>query len=254
MDEGTGHGMASGTNPAPATRTHTMLAWGVHLYTASGLALAAGMAILIVEGTDTAFRWAFGAMLAAVLLDATDGPMARRIQVDRVLPRTDGRRLDDIVDFHTFTSLPLLLVWRSGLLPGAWGWLLLAPLMASAYGFTRVDAKTEDGYFLGFPSYWNVVAFYLFFLEPSALVAAGLVLGLSVLTLLPWRYLKPGNRRPLEALTLALTVPWGLLLVGILAGPLDSPGWIWASTFLPAWYLAASWAVEARARMGGARA
>ena len=71
-----------------------------------------------------------------------------------------------MVDFLTYTFLPLLLLWRAKVLPaGQEGWLL-APLLASAYGFCQVAAKTDDGYFLGFPSYWNVVAFYLYVLRP----------------------------------------------------------------------------------------
>jgi phosphatidylcholine synthase len=236
-----------------AAGRRTLLAWGVHLYTGLGLVLAAAMAVLIIGGTETAFRWAFGLMMVATLLDATDGPLARRLRVGEVLPGVDGRRLDDIVDFHTYTSLPLLLLWRSGLLPGPWGWLLLVPLLASAYGFSRVDAKTEDGFFLGFPSYWNVVAFYLFFLQPPPTVSAGVVLAFSGLTVLPWRYLKPGGASPLERLTLFLTIGWGIVVVGVLAGPLESPGWVLGSLALPAWYLGASWALEGRARRGSLR-
>ena len=33
------------------------------------------------------------------------------------------------------------------------------------YGFSRDDAKTADHFFTGFPSYWNIVVFYLFVLE-----------------------------------------------------------------------------------------
>ena len=56
-------------------------------------------------------------------------------------------------------------MWRAGLASGGW---LLAPLLASAYGFCRKQAKTDDGYFLGFPSYWNIVAFYCYFLAHGA--------------------------------------------------------------------------------------
>ena len=51
---------------------------------------------------------------------------------------------------------------------GAW---LLVPLLASAYGFCQVEAKTDDHYFLGFPSYWNIVAFYLYVLRLPPAVA-----------------------------------------------------------------------------------
>ena len=69
-----------------------------------------------------------------------------------MLPGFDGRELDDLIDFHTYTSLPLLLLWRADVLPGGLAWLLLLPLLSSAYGFSQVHAKTDDGFFLGFPS------------------------------------------------------------------------------------------------------
>jgi phosphatidylcholine synthase len=65
------------------------------------------------------------------------------------------------------------------------GWVLLAPLLASAYGFSQVDAKTDDGFFLGFPSYWNIVAFYLYMLHPSAWISVALLVALAVLTFVP---------------------------------------------------------------------
>src|SRR5262249_55018549 len=98
-------------------RTRRALAWGVHFYTGLGLACAARVAVLIVEGSDAAFRQAFWLLALATLIDATDGTLARAIHIKEVLPRFDGRRLDDLIDFLTYTSLPLLLVWRAKLLP-----------------------------------------------------------------------------------------------------------------------------------------
>ena len=64
-----------------------------------------------------------------------------------VLPGFDGGALDNLIDFQTYTTLPLLLIWRAGLLPGDLAWLLLLPLLASAYGFSQANAKTDDGFF-----------------------------------------------------------------------------------------------------------
>src|SRR5262249_58052599 len=120
------------------------IAWIAHAYTAVGLVLAAVMAVCIVQGGPEAFRWAFLAMLAACLVDSTDGTLARKLHVKEVLPRFDGTKLDDIIDFLTFTSLPLLLVWRSELLPESMSWVLVFALVASAYGFCQIPAKTTD--------------------------------------------------------------------------------------------------------------
>ena len=97
---------------------------------------------------------------------------ARKVRIKEVVPGFDGRRLDDIVDFLNYTFLPLLLIWRGHPARRAGGWLFL-PLLASVYGFCQVQAKTDDGYFLGFPSLWNLVALYLYIACRSALGVAG---------------------------------------------------------------------------------
>jgi phosphatidylcholine synthase len=240
-------------------RVVTFLAWCVHFYTALGLVAAAGIAVLIVHGGPESFRWAFGLMLVAALIDATDGALARRVRIKEVLPGFDGRRLDDIVDFLTYTSLPLFLIWRAGLLPAGWEACLLLPLLASAYGFCQVSAKTDDGYFLGFPSYWNLVAFYLYVLQPlPGWLSVALVGVLALLTFVPTRYLYPSQRGRLNRVTNVLGVAWTGLLIWILCslppgGPSrdaadESPARrlaLW-SLYFPVYYMVASWVVSLR--------
>ena len=229
------------------------VAWAIHGYTALGLLLAAGMAVLIVQGTDQALRGALLLMAASLAVDASDGTLARRFRVAEALPEVDGRRLDDLIDFHTFTTLPLLFIWRMDALPGALGLVLLAALLASAYGFARTEAKTEEGYFLGFPSYWNVVAFYLFFLRPPPELTGAIVLFFAILTIVPWTYLHPARRQPFFRLTLPLGVAWGGLVVAVLLGWVDPTPWVGMSLAFPAYYMAVSWCVTFRNGRAGAR-
>lgn len=219
-----------------------VFAWGVHLFTGLGLVAAAGMAALIVEGGDAAFRGAFALMLAATVVDALDGTLARWARVGKVLPGFDGRRLDDIIDFQTYTSLPLLLMWRAGLAPG---WALAFPLLASAYGFCRVQAKTDDGYFLGFPSYWNIVAFYCYFLGISRGAVIGIVLALAALTFVPSRYLYSTQKGRLNRVTNALGAPWAVMVGAVCAGWREGAWW---SLYFPVFYMGASWWVTVRRR------
>jgi phosphatidylcholine synthase len=228
------------------------LAWGVHFYTALGLACAAGIAVLVVEGGPAAFPRAFLLMLLATLIDATDGTLARAVRVKEVLPGFDGRRLDDLIDFLTYVALPVLLVWRAGVLPAGSDAALLLPLFASAYGFCQVEAKTPDGYFLGFPSYWNIVAFYLVFLGMPPWLNLALIAGLSLLTFVPLRYLYPSMKGRLNFWTNLLAVPWVLLLLGaLLAEPEDVRRLARTSLYYPAWYFAASAWVNLRRKQGG---
>jgi phosphatidylcholine synthase len=234
----------SGAEPAATARA---AAWAVHALTASGLALAAFATVMIVRGDVAALRAALGALLLAMVIDSVDGTLARRWNVQAVLPAINGRTLDDIVDFHTYTSVPLLLIWRTGVLPAGLGWILLAPLMASAYGFARTDAKTDDGHFLGFPSYWNIVAFYIFYLRPAPWLSAGVLLLLAALTVPPTRYLYPSAGGRLNLVTAVAGAMWAALLLLIIAGAFADPqSWTLLSLAFPAWYMGASWAVSAR--------
>ena len=144
----------------------------VHLYTASGSVLGLLIVLAAFEGEVETALW-LG--LATLFVDGTDGMLARRFRVKETIPWFDGARLDDIVDYLTYVFAPVVLLWTTGHLPeGALGWILAAlPLLASSYQFCRVDAKTSDHFFLGFPSYWNIVAFYVIVLDVSDLVTGG---------------------------------------------------------------------------------
>jgi phosphatidylcholine synthase len=237
----------------------TFLGWCVHLYTALGLVCAAGIAVVLVEGGPGAFRTSFLLMLVATLIDATDGTFARAIRIREAVPSFDGRRLDDIVDFLTYTALPLLLIWRADILPqGQAAWLVLA-LLASVYGFCQVSVKTDDGYFLGFPSYWNLVALYLYLLHFHVFslpgwFSLGIVIGFSLLTFVPSRYLYPSQKGRLNLVTNILGGLWAMLLAWILyrlpiepSASDDSIRWlIVASLLFPIYYLVVSWTISVR--------
>jgi len=225
----------------------TTLAWCAHAFTALGLVCAAGIAVLIVRGGDEAFRLAFLLMIVATVIDATDGWFARLARVKDVLPLFDGRRLDDLIDFQTYTCLPLLLIWRAGLLgEGQQAWLLV-PLVASAYGFCQAQAKTDDSYFLGFPSYWNVVALYLYLLRPPHAWTLAVLLVLAVLTFVPARYLYTTVGGRTGRVTNLLGAAWAISLLVIVWEWQDAPRpLVIASLSFPAYYMGLSWLISLR--------
>jgi phosphatidylcholine synthase len=203
----------------PASTAHGPLrvtaAWGVHLLTASGV--PAGMlAVRASERGDaaTAFWW----MAYTLGVDAIDGTLARAVGVKRVVPFFDGTRLDDLVDYFTYVVVPALFLLHLNLLPGpAAVPLTMALVVASGYGFCRTDAKTTDHYFTGFPSYWNIVAFYLYALGwppvVNALVLALFIAGVFV----PIRYVYPSRTPTLRGLTVSLGLVWGTVVLYALA-------------------------------------
>ena len=221
------------------------LAWLVHLYTASG-AVIAFFALLLIE--QAKFQDAFWLMALAVLIDASDGTFARMVRVSELIPWFDGNRLEDIVDYLNYVLVPSLLLIRADLLPQQdASWVAAAPLVASAYGFCQKEAKTPDHFFLGFPSYWNIVAFYLYVMQTPRWLNAFLILILSVLVFVPIRYLYPSRSPILRGLTNSLGILWGItILIMIYQLPDPKPSLVFASLAFPAYYLTLSLWLEAR--------
>jgi phosphatidylcholine synthase len=239
--------------PRPPRGLQRFLGWCVHGYTASGLIAAGLIAVLLVRGGPDAFRWSFLLMAIATIVDATDGTLARKVRIKEAVPSFDGRRLDDIIDFLTYTFLPLLLIYRAKILPeGQEAWLFL-PLIASIYGFCQVQAKTDDGYFLGFPSLWNMVALYLYVLPLSPWVSLAVVVVLAILTFVPTRHLYPSQPGKLNQLTTILGIVWTPVLAWIIwslptgsqTRPSDFTLWLaYLSLAYPLFYLGVSWAIS----------
>ncbi len=205
-------------------------AGAVHLYTASGAVLALLIVLAAIDGNAVAALW-LG--LVALLIDGTDGMLARRFKVRERLPWFDGARLDDIVDYLTYVFAPVLLLWTAGYLPeGAQGLALSAlPLLASSYQFCRVDAKTQDYFFLGFPSYWNLVAFYAIVFDFSAGVVGLILFVCSALVFIPVRYVYPSRTQAFRGLTLTLTAGW-LSVYAVILAQMPSPHPFWTSLSL----------------------
>jgi phosphatidylcholine synthase len=232
----------------PESRVRTLFAWGVHAYTAlSSVAAFAGVLAVISRDYRTAFIW----MIVATVLDATDGVLARLARVREILPNVDGARLDDIVDYLTYVFLPVLLLYQAGDIPrGPIGLVVAAAvLLSSAYGFASLDAKTDDYFFTGFPSYWNIVALYLHVAGLSPVVNA-VVLGVFVgLVFVRTGYVYPSRTPVLRRLTLALGVIWAVMIVSVVVLLPDVPRWLWiGSLFFPVYYFMLSLALQARRR------
>ena len=226
-------------------------AYFVHLFTASGVAFAF-LAMREVVRVDLDPRWVFGWLTLAVLIDAADGPLARLWDVKLYASRILGKTIDLIVDYLTFTFIPLTLVWRMDWLPGWDGlWVTLA-MVASLLGFANTAAKqSQEGFFLGFPSYWNVVAYYVGLLAVEygavgAYMSLGSVLTLTVLTLVPVRFVYPNAAPPPGgAIVTVGGVAWLGLLLALLPTFPELPAWggdwvLGVSFVYPAFYFGLS--------------
>ena len=235
-------------------RVKSLAAHAVHVLTASGVVfMLLAVAELMTPQPDV--RVVFAWLIAATLVDAIDGPLARWTQVKTYAPDIDGRTIDDLVDYLGFTFVPLLMVWRMAWVPGdemVRGVIVAIPMIASLLGFANTAAKDESGgFFRGFPSYWNIIAFYAGLLAAGGLVDAAtgrrlnaaILIVLAVFTVAPiwliYPNLSPGRwRLPI----LGGAYLWLILLLAMFPWyPGDVPAWlVLVSLVYPVFYVVVS--------------
>jgi phosphatidylcholine synthase len=191
------------------TEIERIRAFTVHVFTATGAALALLALILATGG-----HWAgmFLCLGLALLIDGLDGPMARAFNVQDLLPRWSGDTLDLIVDFTTYVFVPAYAIAASGLLPQ----FLAIPagivvVISGALYFADREMKTRDNYFRGFPAVWNLAAFYLYLLEPPEWAAALAILVLAALSFAPIKFLHPVRVKHWRKINVSLLALWAAL-------------------------------------------
>jgi phosphatidylcholine synthase len=211
---------ANQPDSSPASPRTRAAAFSVHIFTALGAGIA-----LIAQLEAVRERWAamFAWLGIALVIDALDGPIARRLDVIRVQPNWSGEVLDLVVDFVTYVFVPAYAITASGLLlPLAAPLLGIGIVVSSALYFADRRMKSDDNHFRGFPALWNAAAFYLFLLHFSPLISSLIVAVLVVLTFVPFHVLHPVRVVRLRGLTLTLVAIWAALVVYALANNFDA--------------------------------
>jgi phosphatidylcholine synthase len=221
-------------------------AWGVHLYTALG-AVFGVLAIHYAAVGD--YRASFIAMAVTVAIDSSDGTLARFVNVKKRVPGFDGALLDNIVDYLTYVVAPVFLMIRAVLVSGTIGFAVGGfVLIASAYQFCQSNAKTPDNFFLGFPSYWNLVVFYLYCLHWGTITNELILTVFGVMVFIPIKYIYPSRTKPLRPITLTLGMIWGVITIAMLPSlPSINPILLYLSLAYIAYYLIASFTLHTRA-------
>ena len=214
------------------------IAWAVHLFTAGG-ALCGLLALSAIA--DGQPRVAFAWMIAAVLIDAADGYFARAADVAVATPGYDGALLDNLIDYLNYAIVPAFLVFRLEVVPPDMRTVAAFTIvLASAYQFGQADAKTADHFFRGFPSYWNVAVFYLYYLAIGHTANLVVIACLAIATFVPAKWLYPSRMDRLRYSTLALTTAWGVALGYVLWSQPTAVGVLRASLGFVAYYVALS--------------
>lgn len=207
-------------SPQKITPQQRWAGWLTHAFTAGGafLGLLALWAVSLEKPTV-----AFWLMSATIVVDAVDGMFARWIDIKRVVPQIDGALLDNIVDFFNYAMVPAFFLLMIPVVPMSSRFICaLAITFSAAYQFTQVDAKTEDHFFKGFPSYWNIAVFYLFFWQMQAWINFLIILFLAAMSFVPIKYVYPSrldyltHSKTLRLAMLTATIVWGIATAGLL--------------------------------------
>jgi phosphatidylcholine synthase len=217
----------------PATLARRAAAWGVHLFTASG-AVWGLLSILAIQHHQ--YRWLFLWVALAMFVDGFDGMLARWAHTKVYAAELDGGLLDNILDYLNYVIVGVLLVMEAKLVPAGFG-LAVASLIAvsSAFQFSQVEAKTDetnDYFFKGFPSYWNIMALYLLLLNFDPWVNLVILLICVVLVFVPIKWIYPTRTKFYRRLNLAVVYLWSLTGLFMLIFYSHIPAWLTAANLV----------------------
>eukprot|EP01028_Stygiella_incarcerata_P008091 TRINITY_DN342_c3_g1_i1.p1 TRINITY_DN342_c3_g1~~TRINITY_DN342_c3_g1_i1.p1 ORF type:complete len:249 (-),score=49.28 TRINITY_DN342_c3_g1_i1:167-913(-) len=227
--------------PSVFRKRRVLAAWGVHVYTMLGLPLNFLSLQTLFDG-PAAFPLFCLYQYIAVVIDATDGTFARKVDVKKVVPQFDGAMLDNIVDFLTFAFLPAAGLYYFDVIPSKL--VCMIPMMASGYQFCQSVAKTPES-FVGFPSYWNILVIYLVILKPHLWTSVFWIALFSVLVFVPIHYIYPSKAKFLRWWNLGGGAAWAVVVFVATyffwVGQVETSKMIlWWSMIYPVYYFLAS--------------
>ena len=198
--------------------------FSVHVLTAAGAACAL-LALLAAAAGQWAIMFAWLGL--ALVVDAADGPLARRLDVARALPRWSGETLDLVVDFTTYVFVPAYAIVAGGVLP-AWSAAVagVCIVVSGALYFADRAMKTPDNYFRGFPrcgtSPRSTCCSFARRRSSRSLFVAALVAA----TFVPFPFIHPMRVRRHRAFNIALLALWGVLAIAAVILDLEPPAWV----------------------------
>lgn len=210
-------------------------AFAVHLLTASGAFWAFLSIIAAAQGRWVAmFAW----LGFALFIDGIDGPIARQIEIKRVLPNWSGDLLDSIIDYCTYVIIPAFALYQSGMIGRPLSFVAAALIvLSSAIYYADMRMKTKDNFFRGFPVCWNMVIFTFFAVRPNEWFAFLFIALSAVATFLPLKFLHPVRVVRLRPLNLAVFALWSICGLWALFVDFETPVAIRSAIVLAGLYL-----------------
>jgi phosphatidylcholine synthase len=199
----------SGGNPSAPnefTARQIQAAWAVHAFTALGVIIGYEGLNAVIEGhARAAILW----LVAALVLDGVDGPLARKLDVRNRIPTLDGNALDLIIDYFTCTIVPVAFLYRFNFLPdNTVGPVGFTMLFVGALWMARTDQETPEGWFNGFPAEFNMIIPTLFLIAASPWINLVVCVVFSVLTLSRVQFAHPVSVRENRSISLPTMLLW----------------------------------------------
>ena len=197
---------ADQNTPATFTARQIRAAWAVHALTALGVIIGYVGLNSVIEGhARAAILW----LVAALVLDGVDGPLARKLDVRNRIPTLNGNSLDLIIDYFTCTIVPVAFLYRFDILPektvGPIGFTML---FVGALWMARTDQETEDGWFNGFPAEFNMIIPTLFLIRANPWINLVVCVIFSILTLSRVQFAHPVSVREHRNISLPMMLLW----------------------------------------------
>lgn len=221
--------MTNTNGPFPLTRY--VQAWAVHAFTMTGVIWVILATRSLILG-DYKMMWLW--LGISLVVDAADGPLARKVKVTEVIPWFSGTMMDNIVDYMTWTMVPAIFMAQVLPFGGEYAAIVAAGLatMSSMFCYANTLMKSSDWYFVGFPAAWNVVIVIMWLFGTNAYINWIVVLTFSILALIPWKWVHPFRVKHLRTYNAIAAIVWVVataVWVGVFpAAPLwiTIPWWI----------------------------
>lgn len=210
-------------------------AWLVHAFTMTGLIWVLLSAYSLYEG-HIKMMWLW--LGIALIVDAADGPLARKAKVAEVVPWFSGVMLDNLVDYLTWTFLPALFMARYLNFGSGLAAMLAAiiVLTSSMFCYANTKMKSSDWYFVGFPAAWNIVAVIIWLFPLPLWCNWVIVIIFATLALIPWKWIHPFRVRELRVFNATAAVVWVITTSAMVYTHPEVPLWL----LLP-WGIAGIW-------------
>nr|WP_214646555.1 phosphatidylcholine/phosphatidylserine synthase [Borreliella californiensis] len=207
-----------------------ILAWFVHIFTASGLIVGLYSIISIVNSD---YSLLLKLTVMGLIIDGIDGTMARKFKVKELIPKIDGTLLDNITDYINYTFIPVIFFYLGEFIEEKYKVVICTGiLLSSAYQFSRTDAKTNDNYFRGFPSLWNlfVILNIIFKMEQ---ITNLITMSICIITsFIPIKFIYPSKTKELRKITIPITIISCLIFIVSIFSELSTTALKMAKTVL----------------------